>query len=559
MMQPSTSNPKVVVRQQHNELDRPSTTCFVINGDWNANLREGCNSLFAKHMVQSCDDNGFILSSKVLLPADSFTHVSEAWGSVSWLDHIVSSSDFHNCIKTVSIDHDLSDADHIPVRMDISLDDIPGTSSCDEGSYRRICWDKLNADGRAKYRDVSHEILCQLIVPNAVYCTNVNCTDPYHITDTDSFYNEIMQCLIQASDTAFSQHNSIKGSVKPGWSDDVAELYSTSRDVAKLWGNAGKPRQGYLFELHRTSKARFKFALRYIKRNEASLRKESLASKLADGDSKGFWKLIKGDSNVRVPLPTSVEGVTGEANIANLWRTHYKDVFNTADEGCRAANYAVCNDMYTDIQVSYDELSSAIDYLDINKSCGLDGIYAEHLKFGSYLLADLLSQCISSFFTHGSLPDSMIANVLVPVIKSKTGRIMSKDNYRPIALASVVSKVAEIVIYNRISVHLDTCPNQFGFKRNHSTDQCMYLKRLSTLIVVVSSLVFWMRARHLTESTIPFYLVNCQTGESPDMLFEFYLTGMKISRCVYAGEGLILLFLCYKWGSSRQHFVALLV
>ena len=98
----------------------------------------------------------------------------------------------------------------------------------------------LNSDGRAKYRDVSHELLCQLIVPDAVYCTNVNCTDPYHITDT--FYNEIMQCLIQASDTALSKHNPIKGSVKPGWSDYVAELYSTSRDVAKLWGNAGKPR-----------------------------------------------------------------------------------------------------------------------------------------------------------------------------------------------------------------------------------------------------------------------------------------------------------------------------
>ena len=192
-----------------------------------------------------------------------------------------------------------------------------------------------------------------------------------------------------------------------------------------------------------------------------------------------------------MPLPTSVEGVTGEANIANLWRTHYKDVFNTADEGCRAANYAVCNDMYTDIQVSYDELSSAIDYLDINKSCGLDGIYAEHLKFGSYLLADILSQCISSFFTHGSLPDSMIANVLVPVIKSKTGRIMSKDNYRPIALASVVSKVAEIVIYNRISVYLDTCPNQFGFKRNHSTAQCIYaLKEIIDAYRVLNGSVF---------------------------------------------------------------------
>ena len=167
--------------------------------------------------------------------------------------------------------------------------------------------------------------------------------------------------------------------------------------------------------------------------------------------------------------------MTGEANtgIANLWRTHYKDLFNNDDEECRAANYAVCNYVYTDIQVSYNELSSAIDYLDINKSRGLDGIYAEHLKVGSYLLADLLSQCMSSLFTHGSLSNSVIASVLVPVIKSKTGRIMSKDNYRPIALARVVSKVVEIVIYNRISVYLDTCPNQFGFERNHSTDQCI--------------------------------------------------------------------------------------
>ena len=111
-----------------------------------------------------------------------------------------------------------------------------------------------------------------------------------------------------------------------------------------------------------------------------------------------------------MPLPTSVEGVTGEPNIANLSRTHYKYIFNTADDRCRAANYAVCNDVYNDIQVSYNELSYAIDYLDINKLCGLDGIYAEHLKLCSYLLADLLSQCLSSFFTHGSLPDSLIAN-----------------------------------------------------------------------------------------------------------------------------------------------------
>ena len=54
---------------------------------------------------------------------------------------------------------------------------------------------------------------------------------------------------------------------------------------------------------------------------------------MADGDSKDFLKIIKGDSNVRVPLPTSVEEVTGEANIANLWRTHYKDVLKPLMKG----------------------------------------------------------------------------------------------------------------------------------------------------------------------------------------------------------------------------------
>ena len=67
----------------------------------------------------------------------------------------------------------------------------------------------------------------------------------------------------------------------------------------------------------------------------------------------------------------------------------------------------------------------------------------------------------------------MIDNVLVPVIKSKTGRIMSKYNFRPIAPASVVGKLAESIILNRISSYLDTCSNQFGVKRNHGTDQCI--------------------------------------------------------------------------------------
>ena len=71
----------------------------------------------------------------------------------------------------------------------------------------------------------------------------------------------------------------------------------------------------------------------------------------------------------------------------------------------------------------------------MDKSCGLDGIYAEHLKYASDKLIPLLSLCFTGMFVHGILPNSLMSVVLVPIIKNKCGSINSKDNYRPIAFA----------------------------------------------------------------------------------------------------------------------------
>ena len=100
---------------------------------------------------------------------------------------------------------------------------------------------------------------------------------------------------------------------------------------------------------------------------------------------------------------------------------------------------------------------------------------------------------------------------------------MTKNNYRPIALASVVTKVAEIVIYNRISVYLDTCPNQFGFKRNHSTDQYIYLlKEIIDAYRVLNGSVFTCFFR-------------CEQGILPSQSFHFAFTVVNMvtqQQCV---------------------------
>ena len=65
--------------------------------------------------------------------------------------------------------------------------------------------------------------------------------------------------------------------------------------------------------------------------------------------------------------------------------------------------------------------------------------------------------------------------LFVPIVKNKTASICSKSNYNiPTALANVVSKVFETIIYDRIAYSLSTCNNQFNFKTKHSTDMCLY-------------------------------------------------------------------------------------
>ena len=96
---------------------------------------------------------------------------------------------------------------------------------------------------------------------------------------------------------------------------------------------------------------------------------------------------------------------------------------------------------YPDIGVTIDELKYAISKLELNKTCEHDLMYAEHIKYASDRLLPLLSLWFISMFIHGFLPGTLLSAVLVPIVKDKTGIISSKDNYRPIALASVLSKL----------------------------------------------------------------------------------------------------------------------
>lgn len=77
-------------------------------------------------------------------------------------------------------------------------------------------------------------------------------------------------------------------------------------------------------------------------------------------------------------------------------------------------------------------------------------------------------------FSSWYLPDSIVSSVLVPIIKDKAGKINSCENYWPIALAGILSKILERTFLNRLEQFVLTSDNQFGFKPRHGTNMCVF-------------------------------------------------------------------------------------
>lgn len=129
--------------------------------------------------------------------------------------------------------------------------------------------------------------------------------------------------------------------------------------------------------------------------------------------------------------------------------------------------------------VTPEEVSDGVFKLKINKSCVIDNVTSEHLKYASLRLCPLLTICFTGCLVNGLLPESLMSILLVPVIMNKQGKVSDIDNYKPIDLANSISKVLKRILSIRLKPHLLTTSNQFGFKQGHGIDTSIFaLKEL---------------------------------------------------------------------------------
>ena len=118
------------------------------------------------------------------------------------------------------------------------------------------------------------------------------------------------------------------------------------------------------------------------------------------------------------------------------------------------------------------EIRKLIKCLDINKATGSDGISNYLIKKTINILAPILVKLFNECMKEGIFPSALKIASIVPIHKG--GPKEDPTNYRPISLLPQFGKLFEKIIEARLSNYLDKhkyiTKNQYGFRKNYSTE-----------------------------------------------------------------------------------------
>uniref|UniRef100_A0A8C3F2F9 Reverse transcriptase domain-containing protein n=1 Tax=Chrysemys picta bellii TaxID=8478 RepID=A0A8C3F2F9_CHRPI len=171
-------------------------------------------------------------------------------------------------------------------------------------------------------------------------------------------------------------------------------------------------------------------------------------------------------------------------DVAQYLNEYFASAFNKANEGLRNSGSVTEGNKGGEITVS--EVEAKLEHLNGTKSGGPDDLHPRILKELAREIAGPLAIIFNESLNSGVVPlDWRIANV-VPIFKK--GKKSDPGNYRPVSLTSVVCKVLEKILKEKVVKDLEVNGNcdklQHGFTKGRScqTNLISFFEKVTDLL-----------------------------------------------------------------------------
>ncbi len=209
---------------------------------------------------------------------------------------------------------------------------------------------------------------------------------------------------------------------------------------------------------------------------------KSFKNKLKDAGNCGKkkWKVLKKElflekSNNKIDsIVVDNVKISDKQDIATSFKNHFQtcaaNLANNLPPAGNTVDIMTQGNNWSFKPITELELTKLIGSLQTKNSCGPDLLSNRMIKAEKFIFAKLLKPLINESIRNGVFPDTLKNATVIPIFKKgDTGNL---NNYRPIALLPVMSKVFEKVLNGQLTEVIENGfidDNQFGFRRAHST------------------------------------------------------------------------------------------
>ena len=347
-----------------------------------------------------------------------------------------------------------------------------------------VSWNKALSRDKDRYRELVDSKLRSIDIPyDAILCTDNFCL--MHKSHISQFHDNIIDVLVLASHESIPYSSSKLSKIVPGWNEYVNRYFESALFWHYIWIENGRPGDGILTELRRKTRAQYHKAYKLVIRCEGEIKTDKIERAFDGGMDISAWSTLKKTISKTTHYPKVVDEVTGSKEIADLFASKFKDLYNVVgyDEGEMTALKNKINNKIQNVcrcnlcpqgrhEVTSKDVRQAVRKLQKNKRDGNTDLMSDHIIEGGDRLNIYIAFLLTAMISHGNSPDDMVLGTLVPLPKGKWSNGTLSGNYRAIALSSIFGKILDMIIMVKEEERLVTSKLQYGFKKGSSTSLC---------------------------------------------------------------------------------------
>ena len=267
----------------------------------------------------------------------------------------------------------------------------------------------------------------------------------------------------------------------PGWTEFVQPYKEDSIFWKAVWESAGRPVDCELHRVYKHCRNKYKYAIRKVKRLELGIRKDKFLDACLNNKVSDILQDIK---KMRSPSSKSANVIDGHDNredIANHFKDTYNRIYNTHKDGDELNDFMrVNNDKidHSDIdlldKITPELVKNIIQNFSNDKNDSVFDWKSNALKAGVDSLAAPLCDLLRSLIIHGHIPQVFLLCSLVPIVKNANESKLSSNNYRLIAISSLILKIFDHILIVLSEPNLNPSCYQYGFQKGKSTGLCTW-------------------------------------------------------------------------------------